>query len=96
MRLNVLGTSALLLFATLSAGSQQLSNDGRSNDLGDIYRVSNAKTFSISPKNLSPKRVKVEWRLRGSVPRGPGFGARLEGQSLCNCGARHKIYPCGD
>ncbi len=38
MRLNVLGTSALLLFATLSARSQQLSNDGRSNDLGDIGR----------------------------------------------------------
>jgi hypothetical protein len=54
----VLGISALLLFATLLARTQQPPNNGISNDLGNIYRVSNAKTFSISPENLTGEKGK--------------------------------------
>jgi hypothetical protein len=47
------GLTAVLLFLASPALSQQTSNDGLQNSLSNIYRVSNAKSFSISPENLT-------------------------------------------
>ena len=58
MRSKVPTTSALLLLAMLSAEAQPSPHDGLSNDLGNIYRVSSAKTFSISPENFTGEKGK--------------------------------------
>ncbi len=65
MRFKVLGKSLLLLSATLSARGQQPSNDRLSNDLSNIYRVSNAKTFSISPENPTGEKGKGGMATQG-------------------------------
>ncbi len=48
----------LLLFAPLSGLAQESAHDGLTNNLSNLYRVSNAKTRSISPENFTGEKGK--------------------------------------
>src|SRR6266550_2270647 len=63
MRLNILG--AVLLLATMPALTQEVPNDGLVNSLSNVYRVSNAKTFSISPENFTGEKGKGGMATKG-------------------------------
>ena len=63
MRLNMLG--AVLLLATMPALTQEVPNDGLVNSLSNVYRVSNAKTFSISPENSTGEKGKGGMATKG-------------------------------
>ncbi len=63
MRLNILG--AVLLLATMPALTQEVPNDGLGNSLSNVYRVSNAKTFSISPENSTGEKGKGGMATKG-------------------------------
>jgi len=63
MRLNILG--AVLLLATMPALTQEVPNDGLGNSLSNVYRVSNAKTFSISPENFNGEKGKGGMATKG-------------------------------
>ena len=56
MKFSVPALLGLLTFAALSAPSQELPYNGVSSDLSNLYRLSNAKTFSISPENLTGEK----------------------------------------
>ena len=64
MRLNILGTSAILLFS-LPTLAQAPPNDGLGNSLSNVYRVSNAKSFSISPENFTGEKGKGGMAVKG-------------------------------
>jgi hypothetical protein len=54
----------LLCFSSLALA--QPSHDGISNSLSDLYRISNAKTFSISPENFTGEKGKGGMALQGT------------------------------
>lgn len=61
MKIKSLILSALCL-ATMSVYAQNFN--GLDMNMGNLYRLSNAKTRSISPENLLVKKVKVVWLIR--------------------------------
>jgi hypothetical protein len=48
--------SALLLFAPRSAPAQGSAHTGLTNELGNLYRIADAKTRSISPENFTGEK----------------------------------------
>ncbi len=58
MRLKVFIMLGLLLCAPLSGLAQEGSHDGLTNNLSNLYCVSNAKTRSISPENFTGEKGK--------------------------------------
>jgi hypothetical protein len=56
MRFNIVVSAVLLISMTCALG--QVLNDGLSNSLSNLYRVSTAKTFSISPENFTGEKGK--------------------------------------
>ena len=58
MRVTICGLTAVILFLASSALSQEASNNGLNNSLSNIYRVSNAKSLSISPENFTGEKGK--------------------------------------
>lgn len=58
MRVTICGLTAVFLLLASSALSQEASNDGLHNSLSNIYRVSDAKSFSISPENFTGEKGK--------------------------------------
>lgn len=74
--------SALVLLAltSLSAPSQELPYNGVSSDISNLYRLSNAKSFSISPENLTGEKGKGGMATEGtgaSAARDLGRGWKL-------------------
>jgi hypothetical protein len=65
MRLTICGLAAVFLFLASSVLSQEASNDGLNNSLSNIYRVSNAKSFSISPENFTGEKGKGGMATKG-------------------------------
>lgn len=57
---------ALLMFATLPASSQEAPYNGVSSDLSNLYRLSNAKSLSISPENLTGEKGKGGMATEGT------------------------------
>ncbi|HEU0179501.1 MAG TPA: glycoside hydrolase family 172 protein [Blastocatellia bacterium] len=55
----------LLLCAPLSALAQEGAYDGLNNSLSNLYRVSNAKTRSISPENFTGEKGKGGMAIEG-------------------------------
>lgn len=55
----------VLLLAALPIVAQELPHNGLSNDLSNLYRVSNAKSFSISPENLTGAKGKGGMAAKG-------------------------------
>ena len=58
----------LLALSSLAAIAQDAPNDGLNNNLANIYRTSDAKTFSISPENLTGEKGKGAGKGRPPVP----------------------------
>src|SRR5580700_4092608 len=58
----------LLLFLMLPATAltQSTSNDGLNNSLSNLYRTSDAQTFSISPENLTGEKGKGGMATKGT------------------------------
>jgi hypothetical protein len=59
--------STLLLCACLPAAAQETPFDGLGSSLGNLYRMSNAKSFSISPENLTGEKGKGGMAVEGSA-----------------------------
>ena len=55
--MKVVAVMIILLAASLSY-AQQASYDGLTNNLSNLYRTSNAKSFSISPENFLSEKGK--------------------------------------
>jgi hypothetical protein len=67
MKLRSLIILLALLAAAGSAVPQEAPSDGLNNTLGSLYRLSNAKTFSISPENLTGEKGKGGMAAAGSA-----------------------------
>jgi hypothetical protein len=68
MRIKNFVLLGLLLCAPLSGLAQENSSyDGLTSDLSNLYRVSNAKTFSISPENLTGEKGKGGMTTEGTA-----------------------------
>jgi len=69
MKLRGLLMFLILLSIPLSGLSQELASDGLDNGLGNLYRLSDAKTFSVSPENLTGEKGKGGTATEGSASR---------------------------
>jgi hypothetical protein len=69
MKRNIIITATLLLCAPLLALAQNASGSGLSNSLADLYRLSNAKSYSISPENLTGEKGKGGMAVQGGASR---------------------------
>jgi hypothetical protein len=58
---------AILLLAPAVVLAQQASYDGLTNNLSNIYRTSNAKTFSVSPENPTGEKGKGGMAVQGTA-----------------------------
>jgi hypothetical protein len=58
---------SVLLAFSLVAFAQQGSYDGLTSNLGNIYRTSNAKSFSVSPENLTGEKGKGGMATEGTA-----------------------------
>ncbi len=57
----------MLFSLALSTAAQQGGYDGLDNDLGNLFRVSDAKTFSISPENFTGEKGKGGMATTGTA-----------------------------
>ncbi len=57
----------LILCMCLSVFAQDSSYDGLDNNLSNLYRLSGAKTFSISPENLTGEKGKGGMAIQGNA-----------------------------
>jgi len=57
----------VFLCISLTGIAQESSYDGLSNDLSNLYRLSNAQSFSISPENLTGEKGKGGMAIQGSA-----------------------------
>jgi hypothetical protein len=56
-----------LICASLPLAAQEASYDGLAPNLSNLYRLSNAKTFSVSPENLTGEKGKGGMASKGSA-----------------------------
>lgn len=78
-----------ILFASLCC-AQQAPYDGLSNNLSNLYRTSNAKSFSISPENFTGEKGKGGMATTGvasQAARGLGQTWKVNPYVLVNPGA---------
>jgi Protein of unknown function (DUF2961) len=66
MKFSAIAMLSLLVFTTGSAPSQEASYNGVSSDLSNLYRLSNAKSLSISPENLTGEKGKGGMATEGT------------------------------
>ncbi len=66
MKFSALALFGLLIFPPLSAPSQDVPYNGVSSDLSNLYRLSNAKSLSISPENLTGEKGKGGMATEGT------------------------------
>jgi len=57
----------LSLLACLTAAAQQTPHNGIGNTLADLYRLSDAKTFSVSPENPTGEKGKGGMAIQGTA-----------------------------
>jgi Protein of unknown function (DUF2961) len=69
MKLRICIALASLLYLPLSALAQAPAYDGLNNGMGNLDRLSNAKTFSIGPENLTGEKGKGAMVAEGSASR---------------------------
>jgi hypothetical protein len=67
MKLNLFIVCGLLLFTAPHALSQAGAYDGLENSLANLYRLSNAETFSIGPENLTGEKGKGGAAIQGTA-----------------------------
>jgi hypothetical protein len=85
MKANLCLAAVLVFCFPFAALAQQTPYDGLENDLSNLYRLSNAKSLSISPENPSGEKGKG-----GTAT--PGTGAR----AAPDLGKGWKISPSVD
>src|SRR5664279_1563997 len=66
MKFSRLTLPGLLVLAPLFASSQEVPYNGVSSDLSNLYRLSNAKSLSISPENLTGEKGKGGMATEGT------------------------------
>jgi hypothetical protein len=66
MKFSALALFGMFVFAPLSAPSQDVPYNGVSSDLSNLYRLSNAKSLSISPENLTGEKGKGGMATEGT------------------------------
>jgi hypothetical protein len=59
--------AVIAMACTLSGNCQSPSYDGLSNGIGNLYRLSNARTFSIGPEDISGEKGKGAMATHGSA-----------------------------
>ncbi len=69
MRLVRSAASGLLLFASLTLVAQEGSFDGLAGNMSNLYRLSNTKSFSISPENFTGEKGKGGMAKEGTASR---------------------------
>ena len=67
MRMKIIFVLSLMLCAQVSASAQESSYDGLDTNLSNLYRVSRAKTYSISPENLTGEKGKGGMAVQGTA-----------------------------
>jgi hypothetical protein len=65
MKLNALAVLAVLFCATSAEVAQESPHNGLNNDLSNVYRLSKAKSFSISPENFTGEKGKGGMAVKG-------------------------------
>src|ERR1700754_4902044 len=66
MKVRAKSVAVLIFCFQMGAGCQEAPSVGLTNQLGDIYRLSNAKSFSISPENPTGAKGKGGMATDGS------------------------------
>jgi hypothetical protein len=66
MKANIYAVAVLLFFIPFTALGQETSYDGLENRLSNLYRLSNAKTLSISPENPTGEKGKGGMATEGT------------------------------
>ena len=75
MKLNAFVIIALLLYVPFSSFAQEPAFDGIENNMSNVFRLSNAKTFSISPENFTGEKGKGGMATEGvSADKAAGLG----------------------
>src|ERR1700687_4942213 len=67
MKANICVGAALFLCIPFTAFAQETSYQGLENQLSNLYRLSNAKTLSISPENPTGEKGKGGMATEGTV-----------------------------
>lgn len=67
MKIRAALVALVAIVSTASGNAQSSSYDGLNNGIGNLYRLSNAKTFSIGPENLSGEKGKGAMATHGSA-----------------------------
>ena len=70
--------------------------NGLGMNMGNLWRLSDAKTRSISPENFDGAKGKGVWRplRRGRTLGSQGIGTGLEGEPIYHHSAGRGIYHC--
>ena len=77
MKANICVVPVLFLCIPFTASTQETPYDGLENQLSNLYRLSNAKTLSISPENPPETRAKAGGQLKGPGPGPHGISATI-------------------
>jgi hypothetical protein len=85
MEISAALVAVIAMACTLSGNGQSPSYDGHSNGIGNLYRLSNATTFSIGPEILAAKKEKAPWRPWVGYQCAAGVGTGLETKPI-HCG----------
>jgi hypothetical protein len=87
-------TGMFLLCGSIAVLAQEASYDGLENNLSNIYRLSNAKTRSISPENLTGEKGKGGMATQGtgaSAARDLGQGWKISPSVMIGAGKTYTI-----
>src|SRR5882762_10514259 len=68
MKIQILSLAAALLYAAASLNAQS-GYDGLNNTLGNLSRLSDAKSFSVTPENLTGEKGKGSMVAEGTAAR---------------------------
>ena len=86
--------AVFLLAAAITGFTQQAGYDGFDNHLGNIYRLSDAKTYSISPENLTGAKGKGGMATEGTgakAARDLGQGWKISPSVVINPGTTYTV-----
>ena len=94
MKLRVCAVAAVLLYMPIAAVAQEASYDGLENRLSNLYRLSNARTLSISPENPTGEKSKGGMATEGtgaSAARELGPGWKISPSVVIAAGATYTV-----
>jgi Protein of unknown function (DUF2961) len=92
--MRVCAVAAVLLYIPIAAAAQEGSYDGLENRLSNLYRLSNARTLSISPENPTGEKGKGGMAVEGtgaSAARELGPGWKISPSVVIAAGATYTV-----